>query len=319
MIKYCLMFVIIIFISGCILSNQYINVGKITVKVVDEQEKPINAATVTIASFTGVGSNREKSVSGYTDDNGNYSATLSGTNQYSLTAAKDNYYVNGLGYTFKDVKFKFWQPWNPQVKIVLYKIGNLVPVYARNTKFSPIEIPAIGKKIGFDLIKFDWVPPYGGGTHSDMIFKLEKQYLGWDNYKSKLTISFANKFDGIQLVKQKLRIGTGLKLGRLAPEEGYVSELTHFNNAAPINVYKNSFDKDNNYYFRIRSDVKNGNLVRAMYGKIYGDITFEPKGNKTAEISFKYFLNPDYTRNMEFDHKRNLFTGLSDIERNSLQ
>ncbi|WP_145915381.1 Ig-like domain-containing protein [Geobacter anodireducens] len=321
MIKHCLMSIfVIIFFNGCILNNNLINIAKLSVEVVDEYGNPIKNAAVTVSSYTGVGGKKENSVNGYTDDNGKYSVTLSGTNEYSLTATKDNYYFNGLGYTFKRVKFKFWQPWNPQVKIVLYKIGNLVPMYARNTEYSKIEIPVIGKKVGFDLIEFDWVPPYGKGVYPDMIFKLDKEYTDRNNFSSKLTVLFPNKYDGIQLLAQKRRIGSGLKLSRSAPEEGYQSEISHFVKKAPSTSLKSSFCEDNNYYFRIRSEINtNGKLFRAMYGKIYGDIVFEPRDKKTATILFKYFLNPDYTRNMEFDHKRNLFTGLSDIERNSLQ
>lgn len=320
MIKYgsvCIL--IILFMSGCILSNHYINIAKITVKVVDEHGKTVKGAAVSIASFTGVGGKKENSIDGYTDDNGLFTATLSGTNEYSLTASKDNYYVNGLAYKFKEDKFKRWQPWNPKIQIVLYKIGNRVPMYAHDTEESKIEIPVIGKKAGFDLIEFDWVRPYGRGVHPDMIFKLDKQYTDWDNFKSKLTVSFSNRYDGIQLIKQGRSIGSGLKLARFAPEDGYQNEITHYKEKIPNTPLKTSFKEDNNYFFRVRSEVKNGKLVRAMYGKIYGDIVFEPRGSKTASILFKYFLNPDYTRNMEFDPQRNLFTGLSDLERNGLQ
>jgi len=43
-----------------------------------------------------------------------------------------------------------------------------------------------------------------------------------------------------------------------------------------------------------------------MYGKIKGKIEFEPRRSKTAKIYLYYYLNPDYTRNLEFDPKRNL-------------
>ncbi len=33
-----------------------------------------------------------------------------------------------------------------------------------------------------------------------------------------------------------------------------------------------------------------------------------------TEVYFTYSLNPDYTRNLEFDPKRNLFDNLSDLE-----
>ncbi len=59
--------------------------------------------------------------------------------------------------------------------------------------------------------------------------------------------------------------------------------------------------------------------MRAMYGKIQGDIIFDPRGSKTTGIVFKYYLNPDFTTNLEFDPKRNLFENLKDRERVGLE
>jgi hypothetical protein len=52
-----------------------------------------------------------------------------------------------------------------------------------------------------------------------------------------------------------------------------------------------------------------------MYGKIHGEIKFDPRGSKTALLGFKYYLNPDYTHNLEFDPTKNLFTDLKRGER----
>jgi hypothetical protein len=53
----------------------------------------------------------------------------------------------------------------------------------------------------------------------------------------------------------------------------------------------------------------------AMYGKIQGDINISAIRNNTLSIGFTYYLNPDHTRNLEFDPKRNLFQGLEGAER----
>jgi hypothetical protein len=319
MIKHLLILLVLLCITGCYLSNHYINIAKITVKVVDENGNVIRGANVGFSSFIGAATKKFDSVKGITDENGIFSGWIEATNEIAVAGYKDGYYRSMIPYYFKGFKFKRWQPWNPEIRIMLYKIGNRVPMYARNTEYSKIELPVIGKKVGFDLIEFDWVSPYGKGVHPDMIFKLDKKYTDWDNFSSKLTVSFSNKYDGIQLVKQDRSVGSGLKLSRFAPEDGYQNELTHYKEDMPKTIMKESFKEDSNYFFRVRSEVKNGKLVRAMYGKIYGDIVFEPRTSRTAFIRFKYFLNPDYTRNMEFDPKRNLFTGLSDLERNGLQ
>ena len=79
--------------------------------------------------------------------------------------------------------------------------------------------------------------------------------------------------------------------------------------------FEEDYEKDNNYIFRIRSEEEDGKLVKALYGKIHGDIRFDPREGKAGAISFKYYLNPDYTRNLEFDPKRNLFKNLKSFER----
>jgi hypothetical protein len=68
-------------------------------------------------------------------------------------------------------------------------------------------------------------------------------------------------------------------------------------------------DEVNNYIFRVRSEVdENGKLKQAMYGKIRGDLWYTPGSG--GKIKMHYYLNPDYTRNLEFDPERTLFIGL---------
>jgi hypothetical protein len=48
-------------------------------------------------------------------------------------------------------------------------------------------------------------------------------------------------------------------------------------------------------------------LVRAEYGKIYGPVEITAGSEGKWILSFTYYLNPDGTRNLEFDPKNNLF------------
>ena len=69
-----------------------------------------------------------------------------------------------------------------------------------------------------------------------------------------------------------------------------------------------------NYIFRVRSESIGDKPLMAMHGKIYGDIEFDPKGKATASILFDYYLNPDYTNNLEYDPKQNLFKNIQSYE-----
>ena len=65
--------------------------------------------------------------------------------------------------------------------------------------------------------------------------------------------------------------------------------------------------KDIHYVFRIRTEVdEDGNIVEAMYGKVYGEIRggFSWGG---PSVGFTYYLNPTGTRNLEYDPPKNLF------------
>lgn len=177
------------------------------------------------------------------------------------------------------------------------------------------EIPILDEAVGFDLMKFDWVVPYGHGNHSDFIFRLEKKIVDRNNYDATLTLTFPNRFDGIQLIKEEHRYGSEFKLPRSAFQSRYVDKLVLSKKRNIKDGVMIDFSDDDNYIFRIRSEEKDGKFVKAIYGKILGPISFGDVSRKeTATVQFKYYLNPDYTRNLEFDPKRNLFGPLPPLE-----
>jgi hypothetical protein len=74
-------------------------------------------------------------------------------------------------------------------------------------------------------------------------------------------------------------------------------------------------ESNQNYFYRVRTVKEDGKIKSAMYGKIYGEIQFDVINAPTAAIIFTYYLNPDGTRNTEFDPKNNLFRDLPPIQR----
>lgn len=67
-----------------------------------------------------------------------------------------------------------------------------------------------------------------------------------------------------------------------------------------------------NYFFRIRTVEQDGRIISANYGKIKGGLFLAPAHSKTCKVQLAYYLNPTpLDRNMEWNPKRNLFTGLS--------
>jgi len=291
--------------------------AKVTLKVVDENGMPIKGAKASL-TFDDVymlkrGINT-KTISNLTDKDGIVIASNNTIRDVAYGVELDGWYKSRGEYSFAKHESGKWQPWNPEVKVVMRKIEKPVPMYARNTGnvMPDIEIPAINKEIGFDLMECDWVAPYGNGRHIDFIFKLQKTFKSRDDFDSTLIVTFPNKFDGIQVVKENLKGGSTFKLPRYAPEGGYQKKITHNKTGKGLGAPTDDYKEDNNYIFRVRSEERDGKLIRAMYGKINGEIRFDPMNSKTAYIIFKYFLNPDYTRNLEYGE--NLFKNLQSTE-----
>lgn len=311
--RYFIYFLVVVFVAWVLIAR-LMHIAKVSVKVVDENGRPIEGAKIELCFYGGCLT--KDATKGTTDSNGLFSAV--GSSRDGVTGGgveKVGYYNSVFGHDFFMRSSGMWQPWNKQIMVVLRPVVNPVSMYVRNRWF---EIPVVGKEVGFDLSKFDWVPPYGSGEYSDFFFKVERNDRTADDFDATLTLTFPNKYDGVLVVKGDrggdFSAGSRFRLPRQAPEDGYQKKLVKSISQGTKGWY---YDKseDNNYIFRVRSEVdKEGRLKRAMYGKIWGDISFDPRGSGTASIHILYFLNPDYTRNLEFDPKRNLFTNLPEGE-----
>ena len=98
---------------------------------------------------------------------------------------------------------------------------------------------------------------------------------------------------------------------RTVPVDGYKSDYLVTKGKDKNVKYFSSSNPDRNFAFRIRTKKdKNGKIVSAYYGKIYGDIVIKkPYGVEelVAAPSFMYYLNPTpLDRNLEWDMKTNL-------------
>jgi len=171
-----------------------LGMAKVTIKVVDEAKKPVEGAQVQLCFFGGC--LKKDVIKGNTDSDGIYSISgFSSDGVVGGTVLKNGYYSTLYHNDFIASSLGKWQPWNKEIKVVLRPKIKPVPMYFRD---KWVTIPVVGKKVGFDLEKFDWVAPYGLGAVADFVFLLDSSYKGFDERKSNLTISFSNKFDGIQ-------------------------------------------------------------------------------------------------------------------------
>jgi hypothetical protein len=243
-------------------------------------------------------------------------------------AKKDGYYgSSGYGIHFTNttgIVRKKWQPWNPTVEVILKRIVDPIPLYARHIRLG--KVPKEGELIGFDLVEGDWVTPHGKGKQSDLLFELDRKpeqiverigvhrHYDVTLYDITFSITGANKGDGFIPLPIPVREGgSGLRMPRNAPLAGYEPRVSVRDYRDSIDKpSQNTVDENMNYFFRVRTILdKDGNIESALYGKIHGDFQLDHHGN----IGFTYYLNPTPNdRNVEFDPKQNLFKNLPSSE-----
>lgn len=299
-------------------ANAFFDNTKATIKVVDEAGEPIEAARVGIGfeENTGWGTS-EKGVTGLTDSEGIFRAAGQSNGHIGFNVRKEGWYLSTGSYDFQSSGPFGWQPRNPMLTIVLRKIENPVPMYARNSEFSKVKIPVFNEEVGFDLIVYDWVFPYGEGVVNDFTVYAKKSINSITDFKFEIFLIFKNIHDGMIPYDEDLLYGSIFKLPRMAPLEGYVNQHKIYIRKEN-NTYETSYFDNKSYIFRIRSTMSDYGLVVGLYGKVLGDFDIETTIDGDSFLRFKYYLNPDGSRNLEFDPKRNLFIGLSRIEQNSI-
>ncbi len=175
-----------------------------------------------------------------------------------------------------------------------------------------LSFPSEAPPWGYDLLKADWVAPYGKGEVADIVFNRTYENLGvqkdgqflFDLYRKELIMSFPGKENGL-IIKECNRY-QGVRL-KEAPLIGYQTDFTWFHEFRGVESghVKNRSPKQC-FYFRIRAEKnEKGEITKALYGKIVDINVFD---NGFRDINFTYFINPTPNdRNLEFDGKNNLF------------
>ena len=173
--------------------------AQLTVKVVDDVGRPVGGVKIEAcfeAAFSASG--EEKSLT--TDTNG--IAVVSGRTgkSVSLRATKDGFYGSSEKIDYvalgQGVRGGEWQPWGMIKQITLLPVKNPQAKVAAFPKWRTST--ELNKWIGFDLMKYDFVKPYGSGNDSDMEIMFDwdgawrqKEYKGMA-----MKIRFRDNFSG---------------------------------------------------------------------------------------------------------------------------
>jgi len=289
------------------------------VRVVDERREAVENAQV-IVSYPGRISGQEELFRKLSDEEGRASFSGSSFLKLRVKVEKEGYYNSHQEVTtFKRVDRK--NVYSDQaVTLVLREVRNPTAMYA--CREAKADVPELNKPIGYDLVKGDWVVPYGEGKVTDLLFNITGKWISFDNHDSYLHVTFPNPGDGISsFVADSQSV---FKSPYEAPVDGYTptKSLRKARTSVPVEGFQNKFkttiiDETSytaNYIVRLRTVLdENGKVKEALYGKIYGDFKFDGATLDTRyrSIIFSYYLNPTPNdQNLEYDPKQNLMKGI---------
>ena len=227
--------------------------------VVDDEGKPVDEVKVSGGGWI-PGKYRAALVDGITNKQGEFKTSFKSAVDFGFFFDKEGYYKSQMHYyltaeTVPKIEKGYWQPNPIKETVVLKRVKNPVPMYAKNV--YKVKIPTLGKPLGYDLIAGDWAAPYGKGTVADFIINATGTVR--DNLAKEvhMTVTFSNAKDGIQSFKS-LPIHNGFPLGSAfwssheAPIDGYEPVYKYESILTPeAEGRKNPGQRmDQNFYFR---------------------------------------------------------------------
>lgn len=305
---------------------------KLTFKVIDEAQAPISEAKAAVEISDGSRPRGVLRVEGTTNDMGLISVESRGDNSVKLWVTSPGFYPSEKRYSWEIADAEAHgeaiknglQPWNPTIPVTLKKIGDRAPmfVFPSECPASVIGVPpAVATDLLYDLMVGDWVAPFGSGKVGDIEMRFLGAYESEGKHWGKYWIRFPNEGDGLVPVPSA-EGGTGstLQFPRLAPNDGYESEVFHkeyaVNDSGQVSDYQKMAEEEGSqqpllgYILRIRCERdEQGKITSCYYGKITTPVNFIPTGrfSNKPEISFSYYLNPiPNDQRIEFDQETNL-------------
>lgn len=267
-------------------------VAKYVYRVVDDEGIPVSNATCHIW-FRSYG--RPQDEAGWvaeTDTNGIFVAEHRLNEKFSVGIDKVGYYhthdeINYFEMSAEKrlsiVKDDKWQPYGELRTVILKRIRKPVRLLSSGN-LQYYKYPPLGRWVGFDLCKRDWAPPpYGNGEFSDAEIRFEKN-ITEDGYVKTMEVTFTNNpfagayevaVDSFSDLKSVYRANTNalfsgvfkytFKRGKGGPE-------------------RNELEEGRYLVFRSRTKVdRDGVLLSAHYGIIFGDWRFFEKGGMAIE------------------------------------
>ena len=278
--------------------------AQVWIKVVDQDGDVVPDAKIWGGFTCGGGMNDYVLVDGFTDTNGLYVAEGRCNEILRFEVRKEGYYRTSIKIEFwrtkSDPKVKDgkWQPYGETRTVVLKRIQN--PHEMLGPDCPPQrKVKIYDKWLGFDLEKGDFLPPMGVGAESDMLVRFRLNGRMPHDWSIMMDVSFTNnpyagacrlKKDGWSDMKSSYYADTNAVY-----QTDFTFKYCHEKGVYP---YSDKLNQDEYMIFRTRTKVdRDGKLVSARYGKLYGPWNFEDAGGSQI---YKVFLNAkDNDANLE--------------------
>jgi hypothetical protein len=309
--------------------------AKVTLKVVNQDGLPAKNVPVQIG-FSGGPFIRD-----YTDENGifvgegrTYDSYVVVVAPYKVGTTEGRHYPtkyeNHIA-NWKNVpEDGKWKPWNETINLVVKEKINPIAMYGCMISDFKRNIPKIEEWVGYDFEQNDWLAPYGKGKVADVEFLITHNWKDQSYVQQILKLRFPYPQAGAYFMKKDIVASRFPKKEMFSdfksvyhadPKHDYQNEISFFREDVKterslINKSLNVLKEFDYLIFRTRTKVdKDGNLVEARYGKIYGPIEFdgvESESNRHIKkyLRMSYYLNPNINdTNLEYKPGKTLCPG----------
>ena len=298
-------------------------IAKVNFKVVDQDGVVVPDAKVW-GAFTAPHLKDSILVDGMTNTNGEFVAQGNCDEFLRVDVTKEGYYHTEAKINFwlskEDpiVVNGKWQPYGETRTVVLKKIRN--PVEMVEAPYRVSKAISYGKWYGYDMVRADWMPPYGEGESMDVLVRLGlKAVNDTSDFRTTMELCFTNNPHAGVYKVSKDNWSEMKSIYRADTNAVYKSDISFvFERHPRMPIVDTRLSENSCLVFRIRTKVDAcGKLISAHYGKIYGlwsffgamtspELFFNPTPNDTnledAETARKSRLA--YKQQIEFERRR---------------
>lgn len=276
--------------------------ASVKVMVVDDNGDAVEGAKVSLVFH--VAPSDVVVAEGLTDKSGSFAAERNCTGEMRIWVRKDGYYDTKSQPTefrtnsgMEASKTHRWSAKTVDLLIVLKKRRNPVRLVHKGGTYSDIKYPMLLGPKGFDLVLFDWCPPYGKGRYADI--QISREYWrskdDWLKVYDKTIVTMTNCLDGAYFANVDAFSSMRYPYEADTNEVFRKEFIFEYDRRTGIVVKNVVMPKGKCLVFRTRTKVDDeGRVKEANYGIITE--TFDP----FADLDLEVFFNPtDNDTNLE--------------------